>query len=87
MAFEPRVPTAIAALFLSVWILLLSLPMWTGAFLGGQFSDQYHSGYAFRHWLAEQWSETGAIPLWNPEMFGGFPFVGCCAWCSRPDSP
>jgi hypothetical protein len=75
-AFEPRFPTAIAALFLSAWILLLSLPMWTGAFLGGQFSDQYHSGYAFRHWLAKQWSETGAIPLWNPEMFGGFPFVG-----------
>jgi hypothetical protein len=75
-AFEPRFPTAIAALFLSVWILLLSLPVWTGAFLGGQFSDQYHSGYAFRHWLAERWSETGAIPLWNPEMFGGFPFVG-----------
>jgi hypothetical protein len=74
--FEQRVPTAVAAACLSVWIVLLSLPIWTGAFLGGRFSDQFHSGYAFRHWLAEQWSTTGAIPLWNAEMFGGFPFVG-----------
>jgi hypothetical protein len=74
--FEPRFPTAVATLCLSGWIAVLSLPIWTGAFLGGRYSDQFHSGYAFRHWLAEQWSATGSIPLWNPEMFGGFPFVG-----------
>ncbi len=74
--YEPRYPTALATLVLSVWIALLSLPVWTGAFLGGRYSDQFHSGYAFRHWLAEMWKATGAVPLWNPEMFGGFPFVG-----------
>ncbi len=75
-AYEPRYPTVTAALVHSAWIALLSLPMWTGAFLGGRYSDQFHSGYAFRHWLAEMWKATGAVPLWNPEMFGGFPFVG-----------
>jgi len=74
--YEPRHPTAAAAVLLSAWILLLSIPLWTGKFLGGPFSDQYHSGYAFRSWLAEMWKRTGSIPLWDPEMFGGFPFVG-----------
>ena len=74
--YEPRHPTLAASTLLSAWILLLSIPLWAGKFLGGPYSDQYHSGYAFRFWLAETWKRTGSIPLWNPEMFGGFPFVG-----------
>jgi len=74
--YEPRHPTLAASALLSAWILLLSIPLWAGKFLGGPYSDQYHSGYAFRFWLAETWKRTGSIPLWNPEMFGGFPFVG-----------
>jgi len=54
----------------------LSLPAWTGKFLAGPFSDQYDTGYAFRHWLASEVRRTGHIPLWNPELFGGLPFVG-----------
>jgi hypothetical protein len=73
---EPRLPTLAATALLSLWIALLSLPLWSGRFLGGVVSDQYHSGYAFRHWLAEQWKRTGRIPLWNPELYGGLPFVG-----------
>lgn len=60
---------------LSFWIVILSLPMLSGQFLAGPFSDQYSTGYAFRHWAAGQWGTTGAIPLWNPTIFGGIPFV------------
>jgi len=57
-------------------MLVLSIPMWSGKFLGGVYSDQFHSGYAFRDWLAHTWKRLGEIPLWNPELFGGMPFVG-----------
>ena len=74
--FEPRYPSLAATVLLSLWIFVLSLPLWSGKFLGGNFSDQFHSGYAFRDWLATTWKRLGEIPLWNPEMFGGLPFVG-----------
>ena len=73
--FEPRWPLASATGLLSLWIMVLSLPMWTGAFLAGPFSDQYATGYAYRRWAAEQWKALGHVPLWNPEIFGGLPFV------------
>jgi len=74
--YEPRWPLATAIAPLSLWILILTAPMWTGAFLGGPLSDQYMTGWAFRHWGAEQWKALGHVPLWNPEIFGGLPFVG-----------
>lgn len=74
--YEPPAPTWVTTAVLTLWIAILSLPMWSGKFLAGQFSDQYHSGFAFRHWLASEWKRTGKIPLWNPELFGGMPFVG-----------
>jgi hypothetical protein len=62
---------------LSLWIVVLSLPMLTGQFLAApNINDQYFAGYAFRNWAAEQFVSTGSIPLWNPAMFGGLPFVG-----------
>ncbi len=73
--FEPRWPTIAALGFLTLWIAILSLPMWTGQFLAGPWSDQYATGYAFRHWMAEQWRSLGHVPLWNPDIFGGLPFV------------
>lgn len=73
--FEPRRPTLVASALLSVWVLILSLPMFAGRFVAVYPNDQYAAGYAFRHWLAEQWKATGHIPLWNPEIFGGLPFV------------
>ncbi|MGD0484963.1 MAG: YfhO family protein, partial [Gemmatimonadales bacterium] len=51
------------------------LPMLAGKFLAGPWSDQYSAGYAFRTWGAEQLRRTGHVALWNPEMFGGLPFV------------
>jgi hypothetical protein len=50
--------------------------MWRGEFLGGPWSDQYQSGFALRQWAAEQWRSLGHVPQWNPEIFGGLPFVG-----------
>ena len=73
--FEPRHPTLVATGCFALWIALLSIPMLTGAFLASPYNDQYSSGYAYRHWAAE-WTKTlGHVPLWNPEIFGGLPFV------------
>lgn len=75
-AFEPKRPTLAASGLLTLWIAVLSLPAWAGRFLAGPYSDQYDTGYAFRDWLASEVKRTGSIPLWNPELFGGMPFVG-----------
>ena len=73
--YAPRRPHLVAGGFLSLWIAILSLPMWTGKFLAG--SDQLLAGYAIRYWGAEHWRATGHPPLWNPEMVGGVPvFAG-----------
>jgi hypothetical protein len=53
----------------------MSIPMLSGAFLASPFNDQYSSGYAYRAWAAEWWKTLGHVPLWNPEIFGGMPFV------------
>ena len=50
--------------------------MLSGAFLAAPYNDQYSSGYAYRAWAAEWWKKLGHVPLWNPEIFGGMPFVG-----------
>lgn len=73
--YEPRRPLLAASGLLSFWVLILSLPMVVGRFVAVYPNDQYAAGYAFRHWLAEQIRTTGRIPLWNPELFGGLPFV------------
>ena len=74
-AFEPRHPTLVATACFSLWIALMSIPMLGGAFLATQYNDQYSSGYAYRAWAAEWWKRLGHVPLWNPEIFGGMPFV------------
>ncbi len=75
-AIEPRFPTLAATGICSLWIFILSLPMWTGKFLGAPASDQYKAGYGFRHWAAEHFKSYGEFPQWNPEIFGGLPFAG-----------
>ncbi|MGD2136129.1 MAG: hypothetical protein PVF27_08215, partial [Gemmatimonadales bacterium] len=75
-AAEPRWPTLTAFAALSVGIVLLSLPMWSGQFLAAPWSDQYATGFAYRAWAAEQWRALGHVPLWNPGIFCGLPFVG-----------
>jgi hypothetical protein len=75
VAFEPRHPTLTATACFALWIALMSLPMLGGAFLATVYNDQYSSGYAYRAWAAEWWKRLGHVPLWNPEIFGGMPFV------------
>ncbi|HEY6109179.1 MAG TPA: YfhO family protein [Gemmatimonadales bacterium] len=61
--------------FSCLWIAILSIPMWSGHYLAGQYSDQFATGYAFRWWGANQIATTHHIPLWNPYAFVGFPTV------------
>jgi hypothetical protein len=74
--FAPRFPTLLALGLLTAWILILFLPMFPGHFLGGDFSDQTWAGIPFRRFWADEFRRTGGVPLWNPYMFGGLPFVG-----------
>src|SRR2546430_15318264 len=37
--------------------------------------DEYTAGFPFHAWSAEWFKRTGHMPLWNPEIFGGLPFV------------
>ncbi len=73
--FEPARPHLTALGILLLGVAILSLPMLTGQFLAGPWSDQYATGYAWRLWAAEQWKALGHVPLWNPAIFGGLPFV------------
>jgi hypothetical protein len=75
LAFEPKRPALVATACFSVWIALLSRPMLSGAFVASMYNDQYSSGYAYRAWAAAWWKKLGHVPLWNPEIFGGMPFV------------
>lgn len=73
--YTPRRPTLAALGLMFLWVFILSLPMWTGQYMAGPLSDQYSTGWAVRHWGAEQWRTTGHLPLWNPEMVVGVPVV------------
>ena len=73
--FQPTHPVLAATGCFVLWIALLSIPMLSGGFLAASYNDQYSSGYAYRAWAAEWWKALGHVPLWNPEIFGGMPFV------------
>src|SRR5689334_10575741 len=74
--FEPRAPRLAAALVCSVVAFALLWPLLTGhILLGGERSDMYVAGYSFRLFAAETFKATGAIPQWNPYIFGGMPFI------------
>ncbi|MGH7528791.1 MAG: hypothetical protein ACREMN_00265 [Gemmatimonadales bacterium] len=74
--YEPRRPGLVATALCTLWVGILSLPMLAGRFLAGPFSDQITAGLPFRGWGAEWWRRLGHVPLWNPEIFGGMPYVG-----------
>ena len=65
----------LAAVACLVGTLLLAYPALGGAFLVNPMSDQYIAGYAFREFGASMLRQTGSVPLWNPYLFGGMPFV------------
>jgi hypothetical protein len=58
-----------------LFVAVLAFPMLQGKWLAAPMSDQYESGYAVREWQAEQWRATGQLPLWNPMILGGLPYL------------
>jgi hypothetical protein len=67
--------TAWAALAYALATLTLGWPALMAKFLVTVRSDQYMAGYAFREFAAS-WIRGGhGVPLWNPYLFGGLPYV------------
>ena len=73
--FEPAHPGLWATAAFSLWTVLLSLPMVRGMWLASAWSDQFISGIPFHAWGTEWYKRLGHLPLWDPEVFGGLPFV------------
>jgi len=73
--FTPARPHLLAIAMLSVFVIILSFPMLTGQWLASPHGDQYASAYAFYQWEATEWRATGSLPLWNPMIMGGLPFI------------
>ena len=77
MPWEPRWPRVAALAICVLAALTLLWPLLGGQILfGGGRSDMFIAGYSFRLFGAEQFRATGAIPQWNPYLFGGLPFIG-----------
>jgi len=74
-AFQPRYPTLAATGFMVLFIAVLAFPMLRGKWLAAPMSDQYASAYAVHEWQAEQWRATGQLPLWNPMIMDGLPYI------------
>ncbi|MEO8448957.1 MAG: hypothetical protein ABI647_04145, partial [Gemmatimonadota bacterium] len=70
---EPRRPALVASAIFVVAALTLCWPMLRGDFLAG--TDMYMAGYSIRSFGAEYFKAHGSIPLWNPYLLGGLPFV------------
>lgn len=70
--WEPRFPVLIALITFTLAALSLCWPILSGKFVGGD--DQVVAGYAFRLFASDFFKEYGAIPQWNPYIFGGMPF-------------
>jgi hypothetical protein len=73
--WAPRFATAWAALVYALATLTLGWPALVGRFLVTVRSDQYIAGYAFRDFAASWIREGHGVPLWNPYLFGGLPYV------------
>ena len=71
----PRFATAWAAAVCALATMTLGWPALMGAFLVNPNSDQYIAGYAFREFAASSIRAGNGVPLWNPYMFGGLPYV------------
>ena len=72
---SPRLAVLWAAIACAVAALALGYPALSGQFLVNPMSDQYIAGFAFRDFAVQQWHFSGAIPQWNPYLFGGMPYV------------
>jgi hypothetical protein len=74
--FAPRFANAWAALTYALCAFSLAWPALLGRGLLDESSDQFRAGVSFRQFAVDYFRENGSIPLWNPYLFGGMPFVG-----------
>src|SRR3989442_6962828 len=58
-----------------LFVAILAFPMLKGKWLAAPSSDQYASAYAVHEWQAEEWRATGRLPLWNPMIMDGLPYI------------
>ena len=65
-----------AALASLIATVLLAWPALGGAFLMNPNSEQHLTGYAFREFASASLKAGQGMPLWNPYLFGGLPYVG-----------
>lgn len=73
----PRFPHLLAFALCIAAALLLLWPLLTGQIMfGGGRSDMFIAGYSFRLFGAQTFLDTGAIPQWNPYLYGGLPYIG-----------
>ena len=71
----PRFALAWTVLVYAICTAALAYPILGGRFLVNPHSDEYIAGYAFREFGASSFRQAGHVPLWNPYLFGGMPFV------------
>ncbi|MEX2180115.1 MAG: YfhO family protein [Gemmatimonadaceae bacterium] len=71
----PRYAIAWALLAYVLCTLVLGYPALTGGFLVTPISDQYIGGFPVRDFAAQSLRAGEGIPLWNPYIFGGLPYV------------
>jgi hypothetical protein len=74
--FSPRFANAWAALTYALCAFSLAWPALLGRGLLDESSDQFRAGVSFRQFAVDYFRENGSIPLWNPFLQGGMPFVG-----------
>ncbi len=73
--FTPRYPNLIAFACLTLFVLILCAPMFAGKILLGPGSDQFNAGYPFTVFWNDYVRAHGAVPQWDPYIFGGLPYV------------
>ncbi|MDQ6830149.1 MAG: hypothetical protein M3081_14930, partial [Gemmatimonadota bacterium] len=74
-SISPRLATSWAALTYALSALLLAYPALFGKFLVTPVSDQYIGGFPVRDFAAQSLKAGHGIPLWNPYLLGGLPYV------------
>ena len=79
LLWEPSRPALWAALLFALCTLALGLPALSGGFLVNPRSDQFIAGYPFREFGAASLKSGAGVPLWNPYLMGGVPYVAAMA--------
>lgn len=72
---EPKYAHAWALLIYVLCVMTVAWPALTGGFLVSPISDQYIGGFPVRDFAAQSLKAGLGIPLWNPYIFGGMPYI------------